>query len=112
MTRFKSKLKYFVTVIYLTFLILVVSTIILFLTLVSMDKIFYRTQNKSKANENVEIVSGKNQVKSDFSEWNKYCDWNLKVINNQNEMSKDYELNLKIVGGFRLMQELKNALKI
>lgn len=111
MTRFKSKLKYFVTVIYMTFLILVVSTIILFLTLVSMDKIFYRTQNKSKANESVEIVSGKNQVKSDFSEWNKYCDWNLKVINNQNEMSKDYELNLKNCRGIPVDARIRERLE-
>lgn len=106
-----TKFKHFATVIYMTFLILIISMIILFLTLVSIDKIFYKTQGKSKSNKILEIVSGKNQVKSDFSEWNKCCDWNLRVINNQNEMSKDYELKLKDCRGITVDARIKEHLE-
>lgn len=30
----------------------------------------------------------------DFSNWNKYCDWNLIVINNQNELPQDFGVKL------------------
>lgn len=108
---FTSKAKYFITVIYLTILILILSTILLFLTLACTDKIFYRDQSKLEVNKNVETSIRKNQIKSDFSEWNKCCDWNLRVINNQNEMSKDYELKLKDCRGILVDARIKEHLE-
>ncbi len=91
----RQKTKYFLTIAYLSFLISIISLIVLFLLLVSANNIPHKSESESAGSKNVEIIDKKDLVKSDFTEWNNICDWELIVINNQNEVPPDYKLNLK-----------------
>lgn len=107
----KQKIKYFFVITYLVFLISIISLIVLFLLLVSTNDMSRKIENESANSKNIEIINKKNQVKSDFSEWNKICDWNLIVINNQNEIPPDYKLNLKEYRDISIDARIKESLE-
>lgn len=90
--KIKSSVKKAYTLFYLILLIIVILlvTFILFFLIIDNTTII----NKSATISSPIIVQEK-QIKKNFSYWNKSCDWNLIVINNNNEIPVNFKVNLK-----------------
>lgn len=89
----KVTLKRIVFLYYLIFLILILSfSYVIALFAIINNKEGFETDPKT---EKVFNIIKENTLKTDFSNWNASCEWNLLIVNNKNTIPKDFKTNLK-----------------
>lgn len=111
--KFKMSLKRTCILFYLIILIIIIfcATIILFFC--SIDN-KHSTTNKSNEITGINLVK-ENPIRINFSSWNKTCDWELIVVNGDNEIPSNFETKLKKYGDVevdeRIIPDLENMIK-
>ncbi|MDQ5983278.1 MAG: hypothetical protein RUMPE_00279 [Eubacteriales bacterium SKADARSKE-1] len=103
--KFKIFLQQTFILIYLIILIIIISFAALIMFLVSVDCSYNTTNNRSTSIDSLNIIE-KTLLNIDFSDWNKICDWNLIVINDENEISSNFKPKLKCCTGVEVDERI------
>lgn len=92
MQNLKNNFKSIAFFSYLVFLIVIfaVSIITLLYSIIEKDE----THTFQNGQQTLQVIND-NIIKSDFSDWNKTCDWNLIIVNDKNPITEDFKPNLK-----------------
>lgn len=97
--------------------LIVLFTIVMFITIFIVFYILVRIENLSEINQNETSLAinqavsvKKKSLRTDFSAWNKSSEWNLIVINNVNEMESYFVPNLKQCGDVEIDERIMNSL--
>lgn len=85
-------------------LILFLSVIFVFYISINSESVFKSETDISCTNQVVSIK--KKSLRTDFSAWNKICDWNLIVVNNINSIPEYFSPALKEYGEFLIDERI------
>ena len=93
-------------------------TVLMFITIFIIFYIFIQIESANIENIGKEsslvinqaVSVKKKKLRIDFSAWNRYCDWNLVVINNMNEVPEYFNLNLKQHGDIEVDERIVSSL--
>lgn len=91
---------------------------LLFISMVVIFSIFVQIENtnedyidETSMAMNRAVSVKKKKLRTDFSVWNRYCDWNLMVVNNMNEIPEHFVKNLKQYGDIEVDEKIVSALE-